>query len=66
VNREKYFTQAAQQGHKGAIWELADLRSGQGRFEEAIKFAREYEVTAGLNNGIAVALRSFATDHSVI
>jgi Tfp pilus assembly protein PilF len=55
VNREKYLKQAIQHGHNGAMLELADLRLGQGRFEEAMEFTRDFELAAGPDNGILVA-----------
>jgi Tfp pilus assembly protein PilF len=55
TNAEKYTKQAVQLGHVGAIFDLSDLMLGQGRFEESLALATEFEAALEGINGIAVA-----------
>lgn len=54
VNREKYSRNAWQLGHWGSLIDVIDLKIQQGKADEALALAHEFEATVDDSNGLMI------------
>jgi hypothetical protein len=64
VNREKYSRNAWQLGHWGSLIDVIDLRIQQGKADEALALAQEFEATVDGSNGLMIVRVNAYTDKS--